>query len=157
MFIQELTELLHKKLALFLKFEQFTQLLSSCDIDSMPDYIIKRSDLANETDNVTENIVAICNNLQVVPSASDILSVRCDYAVVPPEWQPLFLKSQEILGVVTRTAEANDYALMRMKDLQAQLKSRISDTKNTSRIIKYISSSGVVQQERGVSIRDQKI
>lgn len=154
---QNISALLETKLNLFLEYEQYTILLTECDIDVMEDYITKRSELANKIDFVTKQILGFCNAIDIVPSAKDIISNKCTYSSVPTQWQPIFLKAQQIIATVSHTIELNNQALQRMIDLRTYLKSRISDTQNTPRIIKYLNSSGAIQQERSISITSKKI
>lgn len=154
---QEVSSLLQKKQALFLEFERYTNLLTVCDLDDMANYITKRADLANEIDNVTDQISELIKTADVTPSAKTILSNSCAYSEVPSQWQPAFLEAQKISGIISRCIEVNQQALQRMTDLRDHLKDRIVQTKNTPRIIKYISSSGVLQQERSVSIKNKRI
>lgn len=154
---QDVSLLLQKKYDLFLEFEHYTNLLTACDTDNMADYITKRNDLANKIDNVTEQITNLVKSVDITPSANSILSNRCRYSEVPASWQTLFLQSQQIAGVISRCIEINQQALQRMTQLSAHFKGRIADTNNTSRIIKYITSSGAIQQERSLSIKNQRI
>lgn len=155
--IQNISALLAKKLTLFLEFERYTNTLTKCDIDAMADYITKRLALANEIDVVTGQISDLCKAADVVPPAKDIISNHCDYSGVPPQWQPIFLQAQQILATVSRSIDVNEQVLQRMTDLRAYFKSRIEDTNNAPRIIQYLSSSGAIQQERDISIRNQQI
>lgn len=155
--IQDVVLLLQKKLALFLEFERYTNLLTSCNMDDMADYITKRAELANEIDNVTDQISERTNAVAVSPSLDSILSNSCDFSELPPQWQPVFLEAQQIRAVISRCTDVNQQALERMIDLRDQLKERIAESKNTPRLIKYISSSGIVQQEQSISVKDQRI
>ncbi len=155
--VQKITSLLEKKLNLFLEFEHCTNLLTTCDIDDMANYITKRANLANEIDNVTDQIAEIAKSVRVSPAAEAILANSCAYSEVPLQWQPVFLEAQKIKGVIARCAEVNEQAFLRMSDMRNHLKERIVQTKNTPRIIKYLTSSGVLQQERSISIKNRKI
>ena len=155
--IQDIVVLLKKKLELFLEFERYTNLLTSCDIEDMADYITKRAELANKIDNVTDQISGLTKAVAVSPSAASILSNSCNFSEVPPQWQPVFLDAQNIRAAISRCVDVNQQALERMTDLREHLKDRIAQTKNTPRLIKYISSSGVVQQENSISVKDKRI
>ena len=155
--IQDVVLLLQKKLALFLEFERYTNLLTGCDMDDMADYITKRAELANEIDNVTDQISRLSNTITVSPPVADILSNSCNFSEVPPQWQLVFSEAQHVRAVISRCTDLNQQALERMIGLRDQLKDRIVEAKNTPRLIKYISSSGVVQQEQGISVKDQRI
>ncbi|HWP51917.1 MAG TPA: hypothetical protein VN626_09520, partial [Clostridia bacterium] len=145
---QSVSLLLEKKQELFLEFERYTNLLTTCDIDDMANYITKRATIANEIDNVTDQITELIKTSNVTPSAEAILSISCSYSEVPIQWQPAFLEAQKISGIVARCVEVNQQAQQRMYGMRDHLKDRIVQTKNTPRIIKYLSSSGAIQQER---------
>lgn len=155
--IQDVMLLLQKKLELFSEFEHYTNLLTGCDVNDMADYITKRTELANKIENVTDQISALSRDIALSPPISDILSNSCDFSEVPPQWQPVFLASQNIRAVISRCMERNQQALERMTELRDVLKARIAQAQNTPRLIKYISSSGAVQQEQGASVQDKRI
>lgn len=155
--VQNIIFLLKKKQDLFLEFEHYTNLLTTCDINDMANYITKRSDLANEIENVTGKIINLARADAVSPSVETILANNCAYAEVPLEWQPVFLEAQKLSGIIVRCIEVNEQALWRMSDMRSHLKERITQTKNTPRIIKYLTSSGAIQQERSISIKNKKI
>lgn len=155
--VQDILLLLKKKQNLFLEFERYTNLLTICSIDDMNNYITKRADLANKIDNVTDQISELIKTVTITPSAQSILSNSCSYLEVPLQWQPVFTEAQNIKGIIARCIEVNQQVLIRMQDLRSHLKTRISQTKNTPRIIKYLSSSGVLQQEHSISIKNKRI
>ncbi len=155
--IQDVIVLLKKKLELFLEFEHYTDLLTGCDIEDMADYITKRTELANKIDNVTDQLSELTQTIAVSPSVASILSNSCTFSEVPLPWQPVFTEAQRIRAVVSRCVDINQQALERMNDLREHLRDRIAQTKNTPRLIKYISSSGVVQQENGISVKNKRI
>lgn len=154
---QDVILLLQKKLDLFLEFERYTGLLINCNVDDMADYITKRAELANKIENVTDELSALTRPVAVFPDVAAILSNSCDFSEVPPEWQPVFSAAQRVRAVISRCLDLNEQAIDRMAGLRAQLKDRIAEAKNTPRLIKYISSSGLIQQEQGISVKDRRI
>lgn len=154
---ENILQLLVKKQSFFLEFEHFTNLLSVCDVEDMSNYITKRTDLANKIDNVTDQISTFAESLDIEPSIDAILSNRCCFSEVPLQWQPIFLEAQKINGIVSRCIEVNLHALERMTELRNNLKTLIAQNSNTPRIIKYIETSGALQQERNISITNTQI
>lgn len=140
--IDELLMLLENRLSLFLEFEEYTAQLNECDIDAIGNYITKRAAIANQIDDVTRRITAKCETLSTTPAINDIISNKCSFGEVPEELKPLFAASQQTIAAVKRCQEHNDSALIRMQTLQEYLKRRIAETKNTPKIIKYLSASG---------------
>lgn len=155
--VQNILSLLTKKQLLFLEFERYTNLLLVCDVDDMDNYIIKRANLANEIDNVTVQISDLTKTATVIPSATAILDNRCSFSEVPLQWQDVFIESQKLHGIVSRCIEANLQALERMTEVRDHLKELIAQNNNTPRIIKYISSSGALQQESSYNIKNTQI
>lgn len=155
--MQNILSLLIKKQALFLEFEHYTNLLLVCDVDDMDNYITKRANLANEIDNVTVQISDLTKMATVTPSANAILDNSCSFSEVPLQWQAVFIESQKIHGIVSRCIEANLQALERMTEVRDHLKELIVQNNNTPRIIKYISTSGALQQESSFNIKNTQI
>ena len=155
--VQNILSLLTKKQSLFLEFERYTNLLLVCDVDDMDNYIIKRANLANEIDNVTVQISDLTKTATVIPSANAILDNSCSFSEVPLQWQEVFIESQKIYGIVSRCIEANLQALERMTEVRDHLKELIAQNNNTPRIIKYISTSGALQQESSFNIKNTQI
>lgn len=154
---QEILLLLNKKLNLFLEFENYTHLLTTCNPDAIANYITKRTNIANKIDNVTEQICDLIKDAAISPPAADILANRCAYSAVAPSWQPIFTQAQEIKGVASRCLEINTQVTHRLTELRAYYKKRIIETKNTPRLIKYLNSSGTIPKERSISIRNKRI
>lgn len=154
---QDVILLLQKKLELFLEFERYTSLLVNCEVDDMADYITKRAELANKIENVTDEISALTGPPAIFPDIAAILSNSCDFSEVPSEWQPVFSAAQRVRAAISRCLEINEQATDRMAGLRDQLKDRIAEARNTPRLIKYISSSGLIQQEQGISVKDRRI
>lgn len=144
--ISELLALLEKRLALFLEFEDCTAQLNECDIDAMENYITKRASIANQIDGLTEKIKAVAADIKTDPPIEDIISNRCGFGDVSQELIPLFLVSQQTIAAIKRSQEHNDSALIRMQTLREYLKRRLSETKNTPRIKKYLSASGAATE-----------
>lgn len=140
--ITELLMLLEKRLSLFLELEDCTVKLNECDIDAMSDYITKRKAIANQIDEITKQISAACVIIRTTPPINDIITNRCDFGDVADNLKPLFYISQQTIASIGRCREHNNSALIRMKTLRKYLKRRIAETKNTPRIIKYLSASG---------------
>lgn len=155
--VHDILLLLTKKQSLFLEFERYTNLLAVCDVDDMDNYITKRANLAIEIENVTVQISDITKTTTVTPSANAILDNSCCFSEVPLEWQEVFLESQKIQGIISRCIEVNFQALERMTEVRDQLKELIAQNNNTPRIIKYISTSGALQQESSFNIKNTQI
>ncbi|WMJ82881.1 hypothetical protein ACS3UN_01435 [Oscillospiraceae bacterium LTW-04] len=155
--VKNILLLLIKKQELFLEFERYTNLLAVCDVEDMDNYITKRADLANEIDNVTDQISNLAKTVTVTPSIDMILSNSCCFSEVPSQWQEIFLEAQKIKGIVSRCIEVNLHALERMTELRDNLKELIAQNNNTPRIIKYISTSGALQQENSINITNTQI
>ena len=144
--LAELLMLLENRLALFLEFEDYTVKLNECDIDAMSNYITKREAIANQIDDITKQIEVCCVVIRTTPPIDDILANRCDFAQVPDDLKPLFSVSQQTIASVGRCRENNNSAMIRMKTLRKYLKRRIAETKNTPRIIKYLSALGAANE-----------
>lgn len=140
--LAELLMLLENRLSLFLEFEEYTAKLNECDIDAMSNYITKREAIANQIDDISKQIEVCCVVIRTTPPINDILANRCAFGDVPEELRPLFSVSQQTIASVGRCRENNNSAMIRMKTLRKYLKRRIAETKNTPRIIKYLSASG---------------
>ncbi|MFV0498297.1 MAG: hypothetical protein ACK5L0_09070 [Candidatus Fimivivens sp.] len=157
MLVKNILLLLVKKQALFLEFERYTNLLAVCDDEFIDNYITKRTDVANEIDNVTDQISSLAKTAIVTPPIDSILSNSCNFSEVPSQWQAIFLEAQKIKGTISRCIEANYHALERMIALRDHLKERIVQNNNTPRIIKYISTSGALQQETNINMKNTQI
>lgn len=144
--IAELLELLNERLSLFLELEQCTERLNDCEIDDMGNYITKRTAIANQIDEVVKKIYALSADIDTEPPMEDIIKNRCAFRDVPEDLKPLFFVSQQTIASIRRSSESNEAAIIRMRTLREMLRKRISETKNTPRIKKYLSASGATNQ-----------
>ena len=138
---------LNRKNELFTEYEECTRALLECEVDSMSDYITKRTQLANEIDKIDVQILQICDDTPRGALLGDVVANRCAYEQVPAEWKSLFDGGQVVLGTISRVVELEGLALARMKELRAELKKKISESQNTPKIARYLT--GLSDQNDG--------
>ena len=141
--IEELSALLDEKKALFTEYEQCTNNLTQCDIDSIEDYITRRGQLANEIDKITAKINDQCNNAPNCAVLQGAINNTSNYTDIPQELKRLFSRGQEIFSIISQISAQEPQIRQRMKTQRAELIKKIKMAKNTPKISKYLNTIAV--------------
>lgn len=137
--VEKVLTLLDKKAGLFTEYEKATQDLLVCEADDVEKYIIERGRLANEIDEVTEEIGFVCDgepNGEVIFSAA---SAKINYDRVPPELRSVFESGQNVRSIAARILETDKQVTARLEGIRDEAKEKIRQNQNMPKIKKYLT------------------
>lgn len=137
--IAKVLALLEKKSEFFDEYEKATQELLRCDADDVEYYITRRAELANEIDQVTEEIGLACDGQPSGEIMFAAASSRVDYQNVPPELRPVFESGQNIRSTASRIMQTEMQAISRLESLRDEAKEKIRQNQNLPKIKKYLT------------------
>lgn len=122
----------------FARYEACTEQMLQCDADSIENYITERARFANEIDGLDQAILDMCagSQAQLLQAA---LRNSCDYAALPAQMQPVFLRAQEVLGHVNRIAQLDQAVLCRMETLLQEYRQQITRVQHAPKIARYLT------------------
>lgn len=137
--IIQLCTLLEKKIELFTEYEKETLELIKCEPEGMEHYIIRRTELANEIDGVTEEIGKACDADPNAKLLYETASAQIPYSQVPPEWRPVFERAQNMFSVISRIQQSDSQIVERMEGIRKDAKERIKQNQHMPKIKKYLT------------------
>ncbi len=140
--IAKIGMLLQEKENKFLAYEQTTLDMLHCEADAIEDYIIKRGQLANEIDEITEEIGRLCDKEPHSRLLFQAASAQINFDQILPEMQPLYEQGQRILGVVSRIQNSEKQVVTRLESLKAEALTKIKENQNLPKIKKYLVDLG---------------
>ena len=134
--------LLEKKKEQFNEYERCTLEMLHCEADDVENYITQRGAIANEIDEITEEIGRICDNFPGGALLFETASAKVNFEDIPPEFGPVFEAGQQVRSVAYRISESEKQALERLTSLKEEARAKIRENQNLPRIKKYLSDLG---------------
>ncbi|MBP8855099.1 MAG: hypothetical protein KBG54_01180 [Oscillospiraceae bacterium] len=152
---QRVLKLLQKKHELFLQYEKETIALGAADIDSMDDYITNRGTIANDIDAISAELANIFAN-SADKSMEEAAHCKCNDSKVSQDNRAMFEAGKAIFADLSRIEEAEKAINESMHLTREKLRERISETKNTPKIAKYLKNLAAGREESILLDADKK-
>lgn len=137
--LDQIYTLVEQKKEKFSDYERATGSLLDCEPDSAEHYIIKRSEIANEIDGISEQIAKLCDG---IPNGHLVLHASLasvDYDHLPPEYVRFFDVGQATRSIVYRIAQTDKQAMERMRGLRNEALDKIKENQNLPKIKNYLT------------------
>lgn len=138
--VGKILALLDKQSELFSEYEKATQELLRCEADDVEKYIIRRGELANDIDEVIEEIGLACDaepNSEVFFGAA---LAKINFEHVPPELHLVFEAGQNVRSIASRVVQTDAQVVLRLEGFRDAAKEKIRQNQNVPKIKKYLTS-----------------
>lgn len=145
--IIQLCTLLEKKIDLFSEYEKDTLELIKCEPEDMEHYTIHREALANEIDDLQEEIGRLCDADPNAKLLYDTTNAKLPYSQVPPEWHPVFERAQNMLSVISRIQQSDKQIIERMEKIREDAQDKIKQNQHMPKIKKYLTDLSTKPEE----------
>lgn len=153
--ITQLCNLLDEKRDLFEQYEAATLALLSCEADAVGDYITQRAGLANQIEDLNEQLGRLCDGRADRQVMLDAASARVDFANVPSEYQCVYYAGQAVRSVTGRIATSEQQAVERLEALRADALEHVRQNQNVAKIHKYMTDLNAHAGE--TNLKDSKV
>lgn len=137
-----------------MEYEKATLALAESDEDSAEHYIMERSRLATEIDQLTEEIGRLCDREGSGELLMQIALAAVNYESVPQEYRGVYEKAQETRSVIFRIKGEEEQALAHLVEMKNEAELKIRENQHIPKIKKYLTDLSE-QPGRGV-LKDGK-
>ncbi len=145
------SQLLEEKKAKFLEYEEATRAMLTCDADSVEHYITLRGSLANEIDQINEQIGRASDEAANGNLLLDTAMTRVNFEHIPPEYKPIFEEAQAVGSVAFRIQELDKQVMERLAQLREEAREGIRQNQNLPKIKKYLTDLASPQDEQSLT------